>query len=596
MMGPYDITEVVWPSNLQDKKSRIHNHHISLRERLKEFQNRAQGKHPKSEDDVHETTKAAAWAVFQRHGGGGLGLSQTQGSAVRRPTRFKIEAQMKNEIARLSVSESVAASWDAGSTLFDSFELDSLLKTLDQAVNTATAGASQQKQSEEEAGAIVVYSQKHWISRPDYNPPQRHNNNLQGRRSFQGREAVDDGRLDTVDEMRPLKTADNSEQLPVSYKLAGNLTLDDLYKKGQEDAESDPFANFGHTPSPFNVRRNARRSFDSSLQEKSGKGGSRDSHNRSKWKSLLHTLHLDSASGLFNRFQGFQAQVAPHDSHKKLENKGSRSRSKAEVKSDQTDERSYTPKRSIVSTSQPEVSFDPRFDPKNLHISKDVHPPAVKEDHQRSHSTQSWKSGLKAVLSRPFSRQGSSVSEKSEESASPKQASKQTPKQNPKQTPQLAALEAPRDGQRRQKSDLQSAWSSLTSKLQHHQDEHEQGHGQRHGILKHYSGEQAAMENSKTVSLSHHEHHHHYHHHHHVPPEAADYELTVQAISRRVSRSSFEEKSRKFSLEEGGMKAPRNSLATPRTSLDPKAYEERARARLTPWEAESSIAKGAYVH
>jgi hypothetical protein len=579
MMGPHG-SEIAWPSKPLDKKSRtVHNHHISLRERLKEYQSRTQEKHPKAEGGARETTKAAAWAVFQRHGGGGLGLSQTHGSAVQRPTRFKIEAQMKHGVKRPSVSESVAASWDAGSTLFDSFELDSLLKTLDQAANSAGAVSQQnpkreQKQADEEAGAIVVYSQKHWLTRPNPNPPpQRHSNKLQGQRSFPGRGALDDVRLDTVDETRPLATAGNSGQRPASYTLAGNLTLDDLYKQGQEDADSDLFANFGHTPSPFNVRRNARRSFDSSLQSKSGKSGSGD-FQRSKWKSLLHTLHLDSASGLFNRFQGFHAQVAPHDSHKKLENKASRSRAKTVAKFDQTDHSSYSPKHSIVSAT--EVSYDPRFDPKNLHISKDVHLPAVKDDHQRSPPPQSWKSGLKAAFSRPFSRQGSLVSQKSVESASPKQSP-------------LATLEAPRKGvgQRWQKkTELQSAWSSLTTKLQPHQDGQEQRRGQR------------ARSMIETVSLSHHEHHHHYHHHHvPVPPEAADYELTVQAISRRVSRSSFEEKARKFSIEEGGTKAPRNSLATPRSSGDPSAHEERIRARLTPWEAESSFrAKGAFVH
>lgn len=126
----------------------------------------------------------------------------------------------------------------------------------------------------------------------------------------------------------------------------------------------------------------------------------------------------------------------------------------------------------------------------------------------------------------------------------------------------------------------QSTRSSLTTKLQHHQDEH---------LRPRRQGAKSAIE---TVSLSHHEHlHYHHHHHHEVPPETGDNELTVQAITRRVYRSSFEEKARRLSIEEtGGMKAPRNSLATPRSSGDPSAECVRA-ARLTPWEAEA----GSYV-
>lgn len=384
-MDPHD-TDVAWPSKAQDKKSRNHNHHISLRERIKEYQSRTQEKHPKSQGNAHATTKAAAWAVFQHHGRGGVGLSQTHGSAVRCSTRFKIEAQMKHEIARPSMSKSVTTSWDAESTLFDSFELDSLLKTLDQAANAASVS-----QQSEGAGAMVVYSKQHWLSRPDPNPPrQRHNHKLQGQRSFPARGAVDDERLDTVDETRPSNTSDNDGERPASYKIVENLIVDDLFKKALKDAESDPFANFGHTPSPFNVRRNARRSFDSLLQEKSGKGGARDLNHRSKWKSLLHTLHLDSASGLFN------SQVAPHDSQKKLEEKATRARAKAEATTDVTTRRQ---KQSIIG-GPIDAYFDPRFDPKNLHISMDVHPPALE-----SPPAPSWKLGtLKSMLSRPFSR------------------------------------------------------------------------------------------------------------------------------------------------------------------------------------------------
>lgn len=38
-----------------------------------------------------ETTKAAAWAVFEHHGGG-AGIQSTHGMAVRRATRFKVNS------------------------------------------------------------------------------------------------------------------------------------------------------------------------------------------------------------------------------------------------------------------------------------------------------------------------------------------------------------------------------------------------------------------------------------------------------------------------------------------------------------------------
>jgi len=53
--------------------------------------------------------------------------------------------------------EVVAVRWDAGSTLFDSFELDSLLKTLDQATHPGD------HEEEEDARAVVVYSPKEQI-------------------------------------------------------------------------------------------------------------------------------------------------------------------------------------------------------------------------------------------------------------------------------------------------------------------------------------------------------------------------------------------------------------------------------------------------
>jgi hypothetical protein len=118
-------------------------------------------------------TKAAAWAVFQHHGGGGgaaaaaaaatnYSYRQCYGIAVRRATRFKIEAQMKNgggggvhhhhHHAAMPASSTVCNSdgvfmnklhqWDAGSTLFDSYELDALSKQFDRAFQLLPSSSS----------------------------------------------------------------------------------------------------------------------------------------------------------------------------------------------------------------------------------------------------------------------------------------------------------------------------------------------------------------------------------------------------------------------------------------------------------------------
>ena len=101
------------------------------------------GKHQhRSEADLRETTKAAAWAVFQHHGGGGAHRHHLIGHTMRRVTRFKIEAQMKHAMAHHSAShmptDTSHVNWDAGSTLFDSFELDSLCKQLGRSFHPAT--------------------------------------------------------------------------------------------------------------------------------------------------------------------------------------------------------------------------------------------------------------------------------------------------------------------------------------------------------------------------------------------------------------------------------------------------------------------------
>ncbi|CAK9861716.1 unnamed protein product [Sphagnum jensenii] len=109
---------------------------------------RAQSSKTRLEEEMSsETTKAAAWAVFQHHGGS-TNYNRSCGIGVRRATRFKIEAQMTKNHGGGGHSEGLHAGgvatslcsssrtvknhrWDAGSTLFDSYELDSLSKQFD---------------------------------------------------------------------------------------------------------------------------------------------------------------------------------------------------------------------------------------------------------------------------------------------------------------------------------------------------------------------------------------------------------------------------------------------------------------------------------
>ena len=126
--------------------------------------------HHRSEADHRETTKAAAWAVFQHHGGGGVHRHHLNGHTMRRVTRFKIEAQMKHAMAHHSTSHTPTdtshVNWDAGSTLFDSFELDSLCKQLGRSFHPATETPHPPHPSSDETD----YPECHAYSNPSPNP------------------------------------------------------------------------------------------------------------------------------------------------------------------------------------------------------------------------------------------------------------------------------------------------------------------------------------------------------------------------------------------------------------------------------------------
>lgn len=562
-MGPNGTQIGSVSKSVNGNKGRKFNHHFSLKDRIRNNQQATTEKHPRADVCNQETRKAAAWAVFQHHTVGVVTLNQAPAIAIRRPSRFKIEAQMRRKISHRSMSDTVAASWDAGSTLFDSFELDSLLKTLDDAVNPAAA--SQQDTGSDaavESGAIVTYSQNQWLSRSQPSS-QRRGSTLTRQRSLVSlRDIQDIGRLDTVDETRPLETSLDLVPVPhtISYKLADNVNLDELLKpgRGHDDADDDPFAAFSHTPSPFNVRRSARRSFDTSAQSKSGKGGSFEYQRRSKWRTLFRTLHLDGANGLFNRFPGFHSQVAPHDSLKKLERKGDSRRAKSELI-----DTSYSHEHHNSHSEKPlEVE---QADPKNLRVSTHVNPPSSeKNGHRRNNNNNNndsgfWKFGLKAVFSRTFSRPSHMSIEKESD------------------TEEIAKVH---QHQGHNNVDLQLAWTSLNARLhqEHHLQKDHQPGLRKYGKGKNRRGE---LPNGTVLeAVAHHEHHHHHHHHHHhVPTGDEDYELPLPAITRRISRSSFDEKVRRFSTEDSCIQSPRNSYEQKSTSEN-----QRIRTQLASWE------------
>lgn len=521
-------TESSWPSKKsQAKPSRIHNHHVSLREKIEELQSRSHGMahHPKPEQGRggSEMTKAVAWAVFQHHGEGGVGHGHTHGMGVRRPTRFKIEAMTTQELAHRFVYEDLAFKWDAGSTLFDSFELSSLLKTLNEAAHAAVAGTVQKKHAYEagEAAAIGVYSRPksptHWTTLAA-------SEHRLGDHGIEG----EDRRLVIVHEMPPKVRGEPGQvQHAERYHLTGN----DLQKHGQQDAKHDSSV-FGHWYAPKNV---VRRSFDSSNHEKPEKEGTsphdHHHHHHNPWKSLLHTLHLDAAhhdghhdqqmwKNLLHalHLDGFRkshTQVAPHDLVKTQEHKGRSKSQKFEHR--------------VGSHS------DEHLERNDLPVLKDVDPPASdneKQDdhhhhhghHHHRHHPHFWKFGFKTALTKPFCGPGHLLSDSEGSDSESHQG------------------EGP-------DSESHRGHKGHKGHKKHHGYKHADLHRSPYGSKKddHQGDEQSVIE---------------HHHHHHVDGEGEEMEITMQAILKRIARTSLFDKTRRLSIEDGGLKAPRNSLET----------------------------------
>ena len=107
-----------------------------------------------------------------------------------------------------------------------------------------------------------------------------------------------------------------------------------------------------------------------------------------------------------------------------------------------------------------------------------------------------------------------------------------------------------------------------------HQDKYNFGKDHDGGHIVHEEGD------GHRELEYHHDHHHQYHHHHvHHREEKHDYELTVQAIVRRVPRKSFEQMARRLSLDELNVKVPRNSLENFEERIRRSSGEDR---RISP--------------
>nr|PNR38110.1 hypothetical protein PHYPA_021221 [Physcomitrium patens] len=449
---------------------------------------------------------------------------------------------MKHAITQKSESEAAAPKWDAGSTLFDSFEFDSLMKTLDQAVqvvgsNPTKEAADGDADHDEAPPMIVVYSPKHSTNRPDmpHAPPQRLYNQFYSRSFPVRRDGVDECQLDAVNETRSLQRAR-------SYNLVRNG--DYVYDHGYDDGEGKD-----------------RQLFDSSKQETSKGGCHRQPdhhHHHNKWKSFLHSLHLDGGrGGLFHSFHRSHSQVVPDES---LKTRDHRNRGRKPFEESEYGLGAYS------DTSSEE--FDAHFHRNNVHVSKDVDIPSDKDDDDHGHHhLYFWKFVYKAILSSPFCRQRQLLSEAEESEMEEKFY------ENNKEL--------------HQGHHYKRVWSSLSSMLRHHDRNHENEHQLKHNHIHHgqshdskhdliHGDEHPSLQRQQHEEHKHQYQHHRYHHHHYhyAQSEFEDFELTIQAKSRRSSRSSFEEKARRFSIEgSDSPKAPRNSL------------EDRDRTWVNPWEA-----------
>lgn len=470
------------------------------------LQSRRHGKHRSEDADNQETTKAAAWAVFQHHGGSVNRPTGLTCGAVRRASRFKIEAQMKQEMAHHSASvpstDAAANNWDAGSTLFDSFELDSLCKQLGHSFHPQPVSSFDGEDEEADHAASMDAGTRHGYhydeeSEEYVKDGHRHSNFQQyasGRRK----------QLDLIDDVLPIVVYEG----PV----------------GKDNATGRSATSHGKLLSAFSwwsmSKSRRRRSLEkkNSDDEESPKEAI---HHKSKWKlsNIFHPSHHDVAHVLHS-----PKRIVPHEySLEKGGHKSGRGNSIAKIIDIDNKFYNHPSKQEKIGYGAPRSDVD--------YIAKDVDLPRGvdkreadfydhdDDDHQQ-HFSHALKSGLRMVLPpslcRPLHGFGAADSDMEDVTVY---------------------------------NQTQPASNKGSRQHQHYYG----GHG---GNL-HYHQDEEDQEDSEPDY-----HHHHQHYVHQQAEDHQDYELTVQAIVRRVPRKSFEEmiSYRRLSTEESGVKAPTSSL------------------------------------
>lgn len=480
---------------------------------MKESQARVK-KRSEERDDL-ETIKAAAWAVFQHNNGGGSNGNRHPGYVlIRQATRFKIEAQMQKELERRAMAEEALPSWDAGSTLFDKYELDSVFKHLDlayQSIDTQHQADNSKYYDETAAEPAPITKNRYTNAHHDSPRLDRRNwlETVNESQRFRG------SYLESVDESLPLANAGYDHDVNVyrhEEPLKPKLDMD-MEKSDEVGKEVVPqgkvFQAMQLMPSRWNVLNGRRCSFDTSPDEVQ-----KTSKQSRKSKLLGIFRSKPGKDGKPSR----QARIVPDDSSSKPKKTHRRSRDLA-VKSvvadphdsDSSDsgngdgeEHHHPRKGQAPRLKKPSV---PRFS-RAVRLSSDMSNPNAEE-------------GLRNHLRHGTLTYGHRHAPAAAAPGSPTTRSKTSYSLNvtsPVQTPRRSMLDGSREG--------------------------------------------FDPDNSQEF---HHEYHHHHHHHHHHIDDDDDYELTVPDIVRRVSRKSFEEMAHRFSIEEStaGMKAPRNSLESP---------------------------------
>lgn len=535
---------------------------------MKESQTRVK-KRSEERDDL-ETVKAAAWAVFQHNNEGSNSNRHGHGDRVlvQQATRFKIEAQMKNELERRCMATEALPSWDAGSTLFDKYELDSVFKHLDFASQSADThhkvssdGSERYDNTTTEPAPIASSpgSNYHYADAHAQRPEQYSRGDKRSRNGYgssnAGRpneqhdwlETVDESQrfrgsyLESVDESLPLATA-GSEDAKIVYglgaelespkpKLVMNIDMyDDLCKDVQEIVPPGKVfktMQFLHTPNRWNMLNGRRCSFDTSPDDV------QKSTKQSRKSKLLAIFRSKSAKDVTGAPKPTrQARIVPDDSA----HKGRKARPHGALRKSG---------ELVVSTADPHDSDSSDSASGDGYELAHEWYPASKGAGVTQGPAVALKSGSHMVRVPNFSRAVRLSSDMRNPNA---EEGLRDHLRHGKLTYGHGAHGA--HGRHGLPAPTRKALYSLnvTSPVQ----------SPRRSML---NGSREDVELDDTQQYHHEYHHHYHHHHHHIAHQDDDYELTVQDIVRRVPRKSFEELAHRLSIEENtGSKAPRNSL------------------------------------